>query len=309
MTQGDGSATDRAWLADWRRRVAGLYEEIRALAAMDPVAAWDHWRKVREGLFRDHPQSPLKPEIRATFRATYFDYDPALRFDLVMAPAPPPAPGALALTLPNSGDDASALSFSRIGRLTIPFADGPADLSVFWMAGYAGGLFIPFRDGTNDHETYGAGRYLIDSAPRAPISAATRPPTGSRSTSTSPSSRRAPSIRVGPARWHPRRTAWTDRSGPANAWPDAAPSTGARYLRPLGPRTVGGTPPHGTQVHHSAVRFLTQPAARRKSVCSGRATSGSSAGSRHMSRAHACSNSIRARSYRPRRVADRCGRR
>ena len=37
------------------------------------------------------------------------------------------------------------------------------------MAGYAGGLFIPFRDATNGHETYGAGRYLIDSAKGADL--------------------------------------------------------------------------------------------------------------------------------------------
>ena len=35
---------------------------------------------------------------------------------------------------------------------------------MFWIAGYAGGLFIPFRDATNGNETYGAGRYLVDAA-------------------------------------------------------------------------------------------------------------------------------------------------
>ena len=37
------------------------------------------------------------------------------------------------------------------------------------MAGYAGGLFIPFRDGTNGTETYGAGRYLVDGAKSADL--------------------------------------------------------------------------------------------------------------------------------------------
>ena len=32
------------------------------------------------------------------------------------------------------------------------------------MRGYAGGLFLPFRDATNGTETYGAGRYLLDTA-------------------------------------------------------------------------------------------------------------------------------------------------
>jgi uncharacterized protein (DUF1684 family) len=28
--------------------------------------------------------------------------------------------------------------------------------------GYAGGLFVPFRDATSGQETYGGGRYLLD---------------------------------------------------------------------------------------------------------------------------------------------------
>ena len=166
-TQGDGSTTDRAWLADWRRRVATLYSEVRGMAASDPAIALAHWRAVRESLFRDHPQSPVPIAERATFRAVHFDPDPGLRFEVVIEPAPPPAPGALAIELPNSGAD--TLAFSRIGRVSIPFASGPRLLSVFWMAGYAGGLFIPFRDATNGTETYGAGRYLVDAAKSADL--------------------------------------------------------------------------------------------------------------------------------------------
>jgi uncharacterized protein (DUF1684 family) len=165
--QGDGSATDRAWLADWRRRVATLYAEVRGMAANDPAIALAHWRAVRESLYRDHPQSPVPVADRAAFRAVHFDHDPRLRFQVAIEPAPPPAPGAIALELPNSGAD--TLAFSRIGRVTLPFEAGPRSLSVFWMAGYAGGLFIPFRDTTNGSETYGAGRYLVDAAKGADL--------------------------------------------------------------------------------------------------------------------------------------------
>jgi uncharacterized protein (DUF1684 family) len=165
--QGDGSATDRAWLADWRRQVAALYADVRSMAATDPVQAWMHWRAVRERLYSEHPQSPVPPGPRAAFRALHFEHDPRLRFELTVEPAPPPAPGAFALQLPNSGED--TLSFSRVGRVTVPFDDGPRSLSVFWMGGYAGGLFLPFRDATNGHETYGAGRYLMDGAKSADL--------------------------------------------------------------------------------------------------------------------------------------------
>jgi uncharacterized protein (DUF1684 family) len=166
-TQGDGSATDRAWLADWRRRVATLYSDVRAMAATDPGVALAHWRAVRETLFREHPQSPVPAANRSTFQASHFDADPALRFEVTVEPAPPPAPGAFALELPNSGAD--TLSFARVGRIAVPFPGGARTLSVFWMTGYAGGLFIPFRDATNGDETYGAGRYLVDAAKSADL--------------------------------------------------------------------------------------------------------------------------------------------
>ncbi len=137
------------------------------MAGTDPVLALTHWRAVRERLYREHPQSPVPVEARDPFRARHFDHDPTLRFEVAVEPAPPPAPGAFGLALPNSGED--VLSFSRVGRITIPFVDRPRTLSVFWMSGYAGGLFIPFRDATNGHETYGAGRYLVDGAKSADL--------------------------------------------------------------------------------------------------------------------------------------------
>ena len=130
-------------------------------------SALAHWRAVREHLYRQHPQSPVPPEARDAFQPVHFEHHPGLRFEVAVEPAPPPAPGALALELPNSGAD--TLSFSRVGRIAIPFAEGERTLAVFWMAGYAGGLFIPFRDATNGTETYGAGRYLVDGAKSADL--------------------------------------------------------------------------------------------------------------------------------------------
>jgi uncharacterized protein len=172
--QGDGSLADGLSLADWRRHIAELYAEVRAMAATDPAIALAHWRAVRERLFREHPQSPVPRSSRATFEARHFDHDPALRFEVEVHPAPPPEPGALAMELPNSGSD--TLSFRRIGAVTLGMPAGERRLSVFWLAGYAGGLFIPFRDATNGTETYGAGRYLVDGAKSADLGA--NPETG-----------------------------------------------------------------------------------------------------------------------------------
>jgi uncharacterized protein (DUF1684 family) len=161
------AGADELSLADWRRRVAELYADVRRIAAKDPARAWELWRATRETLYRDHPQSPVPPNRRTTFAAHHFAYDPGLRFELPIQPPPVVDPSALAIALPNSGDD--VLSFRRIGRIEVPFADRPRSLSLFWMAGYAGGLFLPFRDGTNGAETYGAGRYLLDGAKNADL--------------------------------------------------------------------------------------------------------------------------------------------
>lgn len=159
-------------LADWRRRVSTLYAEVRAGAATDPRAAWDHWRAVREHLYRDHPRSPVPEASRAAFRAAHWPYNPALRFEVPVeglgaAPLRAPVGIAPALALPMS--TGTPLEFARLGRVTIPFPAGTRSLELFWMAGYAGGLFLPFRDATNGTATYGAGRYLLDAAKSADL--------------------------------------------------------------------------------------------------------------------------------------------
>lgn len=175
---------DRLDLADWRRRVSDLYSEVRGLAASDPSAAWDRWRQTREWLYREHPMSPVPAAERAAFRARHFAYDAALRFEVVVSPDEPaaseptaPLPmapagfGSLLLPVSTGGEQ----SFSRIGFVDVPFASGAKRLGLYWMAGYAGGLFLPFRDGTNGTETYGAGRYLLDAAKSADLGAGAAP--------------------------------------------------------------------------------------------------------------------------------------
>jgi uncharacterized protein len=178
------SAQERLDLADWRRRISDLYAEVRAQAARDPEAAWEHWRTVREDLFRNHPQSPVPEEQRASFRAAHWPYDPRYRLEATVTDVPPTQPeptagasplGGLALNLPIS--TGGEQSFTRIGYLEVMLPEGKRSLGVYWMAGYAGGLFLPFRDATNGSATYGAGRYLLDSAKSADLGAGATPGT------------------------------------------------------------------------------------------------------------------------------------
>lgn len=157
-------------LADWRRRVAELYVDIRRTIVSDPDAAVAAWRSERERLYREHPQSPVPAGERAAFRAQHFAVDPRLRFDVPVRAddGQEPSPGQPGLKeLPMSAG--GSMRFQRIGWVDVPFPAGSRRLAVFWMEGYAGGLFLPFRDGTNRHETYGAGRYLLDAAKGADL--------------------------------------------------------------------------------------------------------------------------------------------
>jgi uncharacterized protein (DUF1684 family) len=168
-------------LADWRRRVTELYGEVRERAVTDPPAAWERWRAVREALYAGHPQSPVPADRRAGFRSRHWPYAPAWRLEVDIAvdtdpDAAEPTPSAAfapspfaapLLQLPMSTGE--ALSFRRIGAVVLPLPGGSRSLALYWMAGYAGGLFLPFRDTTNGSSTYGAGRYLLDTAKGADL--------------------------------------------------------------------------------------------------------------------------------------------
>ncbi|HXG39907.1 MAG TPA: DUF1684 domain-containing protein [Candidatus Limnocylindrales bacterium] len=154
-------------LTDWRRRVAELYAEVRRLAGADPLAALERWRAVRSDLYRTHPQSPVPPSERAAFRPLHFDPDPRLRFELPLEADPEAGAAAGRRALPVSAG--GEMTFTRIGWLTVPFPEGRRRLAVYWLHGYAGGLFLPFRDATNGRATYGAGRYVLDTAKGADL--------------------------------------------------------------------------------------------------------------------------------------------
>jgi uncharacterized protein (DUF1684 family) len=197
MTTEAERARETMDLADWRRRLADLYAEVRRVSATDVAAALALWRERRESLIREHPSSPVPIDRRATFRASHFEHDPGLRFEVRVvpaaeappaaapaagavpagaAPAEPPSLSAIDFGVPAAANElpvsaGGTMSFTRIGHVEIPFAEGPRRLGVFWMAGYAGGLFIPFRDATNGRETYAAGRYLVDAAKSADLGA------------------------------------------------------------------------------------------------------------------------------------------
>jgi uncharacterized protein (DUF1684 family) len=123
-------------LLDWRRSVAALYAAVRA--EPDPAAGHALWRARRDELLAHHPSSPLLPEDRAAFTgARVAPYDPGLRFVLDVDRDVEPH----RLEVPTATD--GVVPFERVGVVHLP-ADGaaPGDLDVWWLDSYGGGRYL-----------------------------------------------------------------------------------------------------------------------------------------------------------------------
>ena len=135
-------------LADYRRRVGDLYR----------LPDLEAWRRERDRLFREHPQSPI--EDRAAFDGlAYFPADPAFRVTARLLP--PEEPGEIVI---DTGGEDGAIRYRRAGSLAFELAGTACRLAVLSLVAYGGGLFLPFKDATSRAETYGGGRYLFDTA-------------------------------------------------------------------------------------------------------------------------------------------------
>jgi uncharacterized protein (DUF1684 family) len=130
-------------LADFRAAVARIHLEADGLS---------DFRARRDDLFATHPQSPIPPEARDTFQG--LRYYPANEAAIVDVPVHA-ASGEL--TIDTGGPD-GVVRYQRAGILRTPFGE----LTLWWIAAYGGGLFLPVRDGTSGRQTYGGGRYLTD---------------------------------------------------------------------------------------------------------------------------------------------------
>ena len=157
----DDDLRDVPSLLDWRRRVAMLYDEVRA--EPDPGRAWGHWRAIRDQLIGSHSQSPLDAESRKGFQGVpYFDYDPAYRVTAAIVRKDP-------IDCEIGTSRWSSYRFTRFATAEFELLGRQLSLDCFWLEGYAGGLFLPFGDPTNGISTYAAGRYLLDTAKGADL--------------------------------------------------------------------------------------------------------------------------------------------
>jgi hypothetical protein len=154
------TVADTLALLDWKRRVFGLYAAVRELP---PEEGWELWRQTRDELFRSHPQSPIPPERRASFAGLeYWPYDPEARVlaeleDIESPPQP----------IESSGTE--PILFQPFARASFELGGEPLALEVAWLAAYGGGAFLSFRDATSGRESYGGGRYVLDTVKGADL--------------------------------------------------------------------------------------------------------------------------------------------
>ena len=134
------SGMDALELADYRAAVARIYLTAADLA---------DFRKRRDELFATHPQSPVDQDSFAGIQ--YFPPTDEFVAEVTLRAA------AGEIDIDTGGPD-GVVHYDRVGILNTPWGE----LSLWWIAAYGGGLFLPVRDGTCGEDTYGGGRYLTD---------------------------------------------------------------------------------------------------------------------------------------------------
>ena len=121
------------------------------------VAAMEEYRRRRDEGFRDAADSPIPEDERDTFSGlAYFSPDAAFRVEATLTPFREPQVVRLGST---KGDLREHL---RYGELAFRLGGVECRLIAFKDVGDPDGaeMFVPFRDGTTGHQTYGAGRYV-----------------------------------------------------------------------------------------------------------------------------------------------------
>jgi uncharacterized protein (DUF1684 family) len=151
LTPGRHPADEPFAVADWRRRVAEIYADVRRVSVDDPSSAHALWVQRRDVLLAEHPASPLDADAKAAFEGLDVPhYDPAYRFECEIRPTTPQRLDV------SSGTD-GVVPFERLAEVEV---GDLGTLAVWRLRGYAGGLFVPVKDASAD--TYGGGRYLLD---------------------------------------------------------------------------------------------------------------------------------------------------
>lgn len=143
-------------LVDYRRLVSESYARVRE-SNLPIEDRWQRFRADQDKLFKSHPQTALNTaQVVAFTSLKYFPYDPNYRFVLPIESISDREIEAI-----NLHDDGPT-RLKPYGRINFEITSQAVSLTLFWIMGYGGGTFLPFKDLTSGSETYAGGRYLLD---------------------------------------------------------------------------------------------------------------------------------------------------
>ncbi|MBN2089458.1 DUF1684 domain-containing protein [candidate division KSB1 bacterium] len=112
-------------------------------------------RNQKDIFFRYHPQSPIPLKQREQFKGLeYYPPDPEFRFEI------PINTHTEKQVLKINDTQGSEREFLRWGEFRFKMSNELCTLQAYKHNAHEDRLFVPFRDKTSGHETYGAGRYL-----------------------------------------------------------------------------------------------------------------------------------------------------
>ena len=118
------------------------------------TAELKQFRAEKDHVFAHDPHSPLTKDQRRSFHGLeYFDENPSL---VINATVDREVDHDEVRMATSAGEEQV---YQRYGLVRFRVDDQPAQI-VLYASDDSDELFIPFRDATSGHETYGAGRYL-----------------------------------------------------------------------------------------------------------------------------------------------------
>ena len=130
-------------LIDWRFEMAALYQRVSSSDSLKDI--WPSFIVERKRLYKTHKQSPLQRGDSIAF----FDYDPAFSIEVSLKPLPV----VNSRTVGGGKDGLIHLNAVAITSGLAPSLGG--ELTIYQLAHYGGGLFLPFSDDTNGRSSYG----------------------------------------------------------------------------------------------------------------------------------------------------------
>ena len=130
----------------------------------DYEATLEAKRQEKDRFFADHPQSPIPPEERESFKGLeYFPPNPTYRVPAIVSLEADPE--ASPVPIDTSAD--RTLRYLRVATLTFDLErddhdleDGTYELAAYSQDGSLESLFVPFRDKTTGQQSYRGGRYM-----------------------------------------------------------------------------------------------------------------------------------------------------